>query len=132
LSEIKQAGIRKKEAKGLGIVVDHRRKPRSEESEKVNVERLNEYRSRLIVFPKKAGKVKKGDSTAEELKASTTRASISIPASYVAEEPRAITSDEKEFNAFIALRTARADGRNAGQRKKRADAKAAEEAAAKK
>ncbi len=63
MSEIKQAGIRKKEAKGLGIVVDHRRKPRSEESEKVNVERLKEYRSRLIVFPKKAGKVKNGDST---------------------------------------------------------------------
>lgn len=63
LSEIKQAGIARKEAKGLGIVVDHRRKARSEESEKVNVARLQEYKTRLIVFPKKAGKAKKGDSS---------------------------------------------------------------------
>ncbi|KAJ9118160.1 hypothetical protein QFC22_004064 [Naganishia vaughanmartiniae] len=132
LSEIKQAGIPRKEAKGLGIVVDHRRKARSEESEKVNVARLQEYRSRLIVFPKKAGKAKKGDSSAEELSASTTRQQIALPASYVAEEPRAITSEEKEFNAFMTLRKARADQRNAGQRKKRADAKAAEEDAKKK
>lgn len=47
----------------MGIVIDHRRNRRSEESEKVNVERLKEYRSRLIVFPKKAGKAKKGDSS---------------------------------------------------------------------
>jgi large subunit ribosomal protein L13e len=60
---LKQAGVPRKEAKGLGIVIDHRRNRRSEESEKVNVERLKEYRSRLIVFPKKAGKAKKGDSS---------------------------------------------------------------------
>lgn len=139
LSEIKQAGIARKEAKGLGIVVDHRRKARSEEGEKVNVARLQEYKSRLIVFPKKAGKAKKGDSSvslhlpltrgrllihsqAEELNASTTRKSLALPSSYTAEEPRAITAEEKEFNAFVTLRTARADQRNAGQRKKRADA----------
>ncbi|GHJ89752.1 hypothetical protein NliqN6_6154 [Naganishia liquefaciens] len=132
LSEIKQAGIARKEAKGLGIVIDHRRKARSEESEKVNVARLQEYKTRLIVFPKKAGKAKKGDSSAEELNASTTRQSLALPASYTPEEPRAITAEEKEFNAFVTLRTARADQRNAGQRKKRADAKAAEEEAKKK
>jgi large subunit ribosomal protein L13e len=132
LSEIKQAGILKKQAKGLGIVVDHRRKPRSEESEKVNVARLQEYKNRLIVFPKKAGKVKKGDSSAEELKATTTRTQIAIASPYTAEAPRAITAEEKDFNAFAAIRKVRADGRNFGQRKKRAEAKAAEEAAAKK
>jgi hypothetical protein len=63
LSEIKLAGIPKKQAKGLGIVVDHRRRSKSEESQKVNVERLKEYRTRLVVFPRKAGKPKAGDAT---------------------------------------------------------------------
>lgn len=62
LSEIKLAGIRKKEAKGLGIVVDHRRRSKSEEGQSLNVERLKDYKSRLVVFPRKAGKPKKGDS----------------------------------------------------------------------
>lgn len=63
LSEIKLAGIPKKQAKGLGIVVDHRRRSKSEEGQKLNVERLKEYRSRLVVFPRKAGKPKSGDAT---------------------------------------------------------------------
>jgi ribosomal protein L13E len=62
LSELKDAGVRRKEAKGLGIVVDHRRRNLSEEGKKLNVERLKAYKARLIVFPKKAGKPKKGDS----------------------------------------------------------------------
>lgn len=68
----------------------------------------------------------------EDLKAQTTRQQLALPATYVAEEPRAITEEEKSFEAFATLRRVRADKRNAGQRKKRADAKAAEEAALKK
>lgn len=63
LTELKEAGIRKKEAKGLGISVDHRRRSKSEEGQTINVERLKEYRSRLVVFPKKAGKPKTGDAS---------------------------------------------------------------------
>jgi large subunit ribosomal protein L13e len=63
LAEIKAAGINRKEAKGVGIVVDHRRRNLSEEGKLVNVERLKAYKQRLIVFPRKAGKPKKGDST---------------------------------------------------------------------
>jgi large subunit ribosomal protein L13e len=55
LAELKEAGV--------GIVVDHRRRNLSEEGKKVNVERLLAYKSKLIVFPRKAGKPKKGDST---------------------------------------------------------------------
>lgn len=62
-AELKEAGVGRKEARGLGIVVDHRRRNLSEEGKKLNVERLVEYRKRLIVFPKKANKPKKGDST---------------------------------------------------------------------
>lgn len=48
-------------ARTVGIAVDHRRKNRSVESFEANVQRLKEYQSRLIVFPRRAGKPKKGD-----------------------------------------------------------------------
>ena len=67
LSELKEAGIRKKEAKGLGVVVDHRRRSKSEEGQKINIDRIKEYRSRLVVFPRKAGKPKRGDATVSVL-----------------------------------------------------------------
>ena len=63
LAELKEAGIGKKQARGIGIIVDHRRRNLSEEGKKLNVERLKAYKSKLIVFPRKAGKPKKGDST---------------------------------------------------------------------
>ena len=66
-SELKEAGIGKKEARGIGIVVDHRRRNLSEEGKKINVERLQAYKARLIVFPRKAKKPKKGDSTVRVL-----------------------------------------------------------------
>ena len=63
LAELKEAGIGKKEARGVGIVVDHRRRNLSVEGKSLNVERLKAYKAKLIVFPRKAGKPKKGDST---------------------------------------------------------------------
>lgn len=63
LTELKEAGIGRKEARGVGIVVDHRRRNLSEEGKSLNVERLKAYKSRLIVFPRNLKKPKKGDST---------------------------------------------------------------------
>jgi large subunit ribosomal protein L13e len=60
--ELKAAGINRKEARSIGIAVDYRRRNRSEESLQRNVERLQLYKSKLIVFPRRAGKAKKGDS----------------------------------------------------------------------
>ena len=59
---LQAAGISRKVAPTIGIAVDHRRKNRSTESLQANVQRLKEYKSKLIVFPKKAGKPKQGDS----------------------------------------------------------------------
>lgn len=130
ISELKLAGIRKKEAKGLGIVVDHRRRSKSEEGQTLNVERLKAYRQRLVVFPRVHGKPKAGDAQGEDLTAHITRDLPALPVSYKAEGPRAITAEEKEFEAFRTLRVARSDARNAGKRAKRAAEKkaAAEEA----
>ena len=59
---LQAAGISAKIAPTIGIAVDHRRKNRSTESLQANVQRLKEYKSKLIVFPRKSGKPKQGDS----------------------------------------------------------------------
>lgn len=61
-SILQQAGIPRKFAPTIGIAVDHRRRNRSLESLQSNTQRLKEYRSKLILFPQKASKPKKGDS----------------------------------------------------------------------
>lgn len=60
---VQAAGIHKKTARTIGISVDPRRRNRSTESLQANVQRLKEYRSKLILFPRKASAPKKGDST---------------------------------------------------------------------
>ena len=60
--ELRSAGISPKQALCIGIAVDHRRKNRSTESLQANVQRLKEYKTKLILFPKKANKPKPGDS----------------------------------------------------------------------
>lgn len=132
LAELKEAGIGRKEALGVGIVVDHRRRNLSEEGKKLNVERLKAYKARLIVFPRKTGKPKKGDSTSENLDANTTRATFPIPEGVPQESPRKITTAEREFKAYQTLRRERANKRHDGARKVRAAKKEEEEQAKKK
>merc|ERR1712146_728378 len=64
LAELKAAKISAKVAATIGISVDHRRTNKSQEAMDANVQRLAEYKDKLVVFPKKSGKkaVKKGDS----------------------------------------------------------------------
>ncbi|KAK0464889.1 60S ribosomal protein L13 [Desarmillaria tabescens] len=126
-AELKEAGIGKKEARSVGIVVDHRRRNSSEEGKKVNVERLKAYKTKLVVFPRKAGKPKKGDSSLLLLVAA-----FPLPESYAAEAPRKITEEERSFEAYKTLRIARANARHEGARKARAAKKEEEEAAKKK
>jgi len=131
-AELKEAGVARKAARGLGIVVDHRRRNLSEEGKALNVARLKAYKECLIVYPKRAGKPKKGDATAEELRLETTRAAIPIPSSLTPEQPCKITKEEREFNAYRALREARAEQRHAGAKKLRQQKKEEEEASKKK
>ena len=151
LEELKAAGVQKKQALTIGIPVDHRRRNRSEESLERNVQRLKAYKDRLILFPLKSKKPKKGDSSvrykiralslgssslfwaqAEDLKANTTRsvsAAMPLPASSTPEEPRKITQEERDFDAYTTLRKARSDARFVGVRKIRAQKKIEEEEA---
>lgn len=126
-------------ARTIGIAVDPRRRNKSVESLQVNIERLKEYRSKLILFPlkSKTNKIKKGEATVrihynyissllyihtymiyfslwylfnieqeEERKTATQLKGVVLPIKqFTSSEPeaRAITAEEKKFNAFNAI-----------------------------
>uniref|UniRef100_A0A3Q2XE91 60S ribosomal protein L13 n=1 Tax=Hippocampus comes TaxID=109280 RepID=A0A3Q2XE91_HIPCM len=116
LEELKAAGIHKKTARTIGISVDPRRRNRSTESLQANVQRLKQYRSKLILFPRKASAPKKGDSTVSS--SSGIKGSVALV--HKKEKARIISEDEKNFKAFASLRMARAHARLFGIRAKRA------------
>ncbi|KAG1249567.1 hypothetical protein G6F68_013252 [Rhizopus microsporus] len=134
LEELKEAGIHRKEARSVGIAVDHRRRNRSNESLELNVQRLKAYKAKLIVFPRKAASPKKGDSEAAEVASAVQFRGALFPVEQVAAVPeaRAITAEEKKGNAYMKLRYARSAARTLGAREKRARDKAEEEANKKK
>ncbi|KAK8151518.1 ribosomal protein L13e [Phyllosticta citrichinensis] len=139
LAELKEAGIPRKLAPTIGISVDPRRQNLSEESLKANVQRLKEYRERLIVFPRRTGTkaTKKGDSSVEEVKAAKAGENVTRDINSVLPITQAKGVTEGSLsaypateNAFRTLRVARSDARLIGVREKRA--KAAAEAASEK
>uniref|UniRef100_A0A665WCJ0 60S ribosomal protein L13 n=1 Tax=Echeneis naucrates TaxID=173247 RepID=A0A665WCJ0_ECHNA len=108
LEELKAAGIHKKTARTIGISVDPRRRNRSTESLQANVQRLKEYRSKLILFPRKASAPKKGDSSESVLRLPSSVLPFQV---HKKEKARVISQDEKNFKAFASLRMARANAR---------------------
>ena len=135
LEELKEAGIRRKEALSIGISVDHRRRNKSVESLQLNTQRLTLYKSKLIVFPRHAKKPKKGDSTAEEVK---TAAQLQGPLLPITQESkrvkaRVITDAERAKSAYATVRKVRSDHRQAHARaKRRAEKEVSDAASAKK
>lgn len=134
LTELKAAGLSARFARTVGIAVDHRRSSTSEEQLQLNTERLNTYKSKLILFPRREGKAKKGlinDSTAEKVKAAVAQVAGKVlprVAAKSADEFAAITAADKKRNAHSEARIARTNARYLGRRTKRAE----EEEAAKK
>jgi large subunit ribosomal protein L13e len=127
-AELKEAGINRKEARTIGIAVDHRRRNRSAESLQLNAQRLKVYKSKLIVFPRKRGKPKSGDAEMAELdQATQVKVAVPLPAAFKKEKAMEITDDMAEDGAFHKIRMARADYRLFGVRQKnRLSAKAKE------
>ncbi|KAK3913795.1 60S ribosomal protein L13 [Frankliniella fusca] len=122
LDEIKGAGLSARYARTVGIAVDHRRHNKSVESLQQNVQRLKEYKSKLILFPIRASKkLRKGEATEEERKVASQLKTEVMPIKQTQSRPkaRAVTEDEKKFSPYIALRKARADARLVGIRAKR-------------
>lgn len=97
-------------AKTIGIAVDRRRKNKSLESRQRNIQRLKEYRSKLILFPINEKKIRKGESTVEECKLATQLKGPVMPIKKETPqvvEFREVTKDEKKFKAFATLRKVR-------------------------
>jgi len=127
LDELKAAGLTARFARTVGISVDHRRTNTSEEQLQLNTERLNTYKSKLILFPRRENKPKKGlvnDATAEQLQsaAASTQVKGTVLARAKAaqvDEFRAIDADSKKKNNYVTLRTLRVTKRYLGRREKR-------------
>ena len=135
LAELGAAGLSATFARTVGIAVDHRRTSTSEEQLQLNTERLNTYKSKLILFPRRDGKAKKGlinDATAAQVQSASAANQPSgklLPRSAAASEDKfeAITADMKKVNPHSVARVAWTNARYAGRRQKKAEEAAAKE-----
>jgi len=117
LEELKAAGLTAQYARTVGIAVDHRRTNKSAESLTRNVARLEEYKGKLIVFPKKRlSKVKNGDSTAAECKAATQLKGTVLPLVAAAHEIVMADVPKQEISAYTTMRVAKAETKVDGYR----------------
>lgn len=128
LAELKKAGISAKFARTVGISVDHRRTSTSEEQLQVNAARLAQYKNKLVLFPRRENKPKKGeinDATAEVLKSAAasnqvTGSVLPLAKPAAAVEFAAITDADRKAKIYHTLRTVRTNTRYRGRREKRA------------
>ena len=140
LTELKAAGLTAEFARTVGIAVDHRRTNTSNEQLQINTERLNTYKSKLILFPRKDGQPKKGqinDATADVLKTAAAQNQISgrvLPRTAAAEQDEfvALTKEDKDRRVHSIGRVARVTKKYTGRREKRAKEAAEKEAEKKK
>merc|ERR1719240_999600 len=129
LEELKQAGLSRKFAQSIGIAVDHRRTNLCVESAKLNVDRLKEYKAKLVLLPRRADKPKvgtsqvMGDAANEKAEDQTQGETRQVfPAKQdTKREPRVkVTKDMQAFGAHRATRQEWSNKKNAGKRAARA------------
>lgn len=132
LAELKAAGVSKKQALSIGISVDHRRRNKSEEGFNRNVQRLKQYRARLILFPLRHNKPRKGDSAKEDLKLAKSLPIgklLPITTPVARTKPRCLTEEEKSAGSqYQRLRMTWTTMKNRGKNEKKQKLKAEEEA----
>merc|ERR1712014_328608 len=117
--ELKGAGLSATEAKQIGNCVDTRRRNKSAENLQRNVQRLNEYKQKLVI-------IKKGQTSDDEQ--NNDRKVMPLVKSAPVVESQKIDAEMKKGSVYQAFHMARANVKYAGQREKRAAArKAAEE-----
>jgi len=138
VEEIRAAGITPRYAATIGVSVDGRRKNISEESLKTNTERLKSYLSKLVLFPRSAKIVAKGEATlAEAKKATQIKALPGAPTKKATPTSRKVAKADTEKSAYKFLKKNMSAVRFMGERivkqqKKAAAAKADAEKKAKK
>lgn len=138
LAELRKAKLSPAFAQTIGISVDHRRHSVSEEALQLNAQRLESYKSKLILFPRRADKPKKGevnDATADKIasadsaKQNTTKHVFAKPARKLHVASQKITKEQRDVKVFRKLRQLRTNAKYLGKREKKAK-EAAEAAAA--
>lgn len=126
LLELKAAGLTQTFARTVGIAVDHRRHNKNADSMATNVERLSQYKNKLILFPKRADKPKKGeinDSTADKLTTAvqnTTEGVFALPKQSKRCKLEALTDEMKKARVYAKLRQERTNRKYHGLREKAA------------
>uniref|UniRef100_A0A2P2HW08 Large ribosomal subunit protein eL13 n=1 Tax=Hirondellea gigas TaxID=1518452 RepID=A0A2P2HW08_9CRUS len=129
--ELRFAKISKKDALKIGIAVDRRRRSKSNEAMQANIQRLREYRRKLILFPKNSKKTKKGEASAAELKLATQlKGKIVMPLKkyrFHLDAAQVIDPKLRRTDVYSMLIDARSTERKWGMRAKKAR-EAAEEA----
>lgn len=125
LEELKEAGINRYQALSIGIAVDHRRRNKSDKSLRTNVQRLKEYKSRLILFPR-GKKVKPNEASKEDQAKAEQQKGVVLPI-----KPRTsrlevvkLADLDRKTSVFSALGKARSEARLIGVREKRKKQKA--------
>ena len=111
LAEVKAAGLTAAYARTIGIAVDHRRQNTNQEIFELNVQRLKEYQSKIIVFPRN-GKTPE----VEQVLSAAATFPIAQPTTDV--ETRAV--EDNGESAYRTLRLARSEKKYKGIREKRA------------
>jgi large subunit ribosomal protein L13e len=133
LMELEAAKLKPEFARSIGIAVDKRRRPRSEESMQLNVERLREYMKNLVLLPRDPKKVREGETAPEEFEKVAQIKGKVMPIRQPKHEIQfmEVTDRMKRFSVGRALRRARIEARIVGKRKRNA-ARRAKKAAAEK
>lgn len=129
LEELKEAEIPVRFAPTIGIAVDPRRKNRSVEGMQANVQRLKEYKAKLILFPRRPGAPVEGDSDDAALAVAAQLPKgalfpLSRPKTEITVEP--VKEEDRKKSAYAAIRIERANKRYKGKRDKRAAEEEAE------
>jgi len=126
LAELKEAGLTAAFAQTVGIAVDHRRHNKNAETMGANIARLNEYKKKLILFPAKEGKFKKGlipDSTADKLggvEQNITPSVFGLPPVDKTSPPEPLTKEMLAAKVYQKLRIERTNKRYNGARLEKA------------
>ena len=108
MAELKAAKISPKFAATVGIAVDHRRTNKSQEALDINVQRLTDYKAKLVVFPRK-GAAPKVDGAVASLPKPAAKAAPAV-------EFMAVPTDGE--GVYDAQRATWTEKRLAGIRKK--------------
>lgn len=108
-------GLNVQFARSIGIMVDHRRTNKCTETQQLNVERLKNYLSKLVLLPRKEGKPKRGNNgrlsdvtEKAELTQNTHTDVLEVPCSYRVKNAEV----SKEMNAFRPYRAIRIERMN--------------------